>query len=63
MMVSRSALSIRPQRAISGKVRPQPRHMLVLGSIMQMATQGVSFLFSLIPHQMHILRHTASVIP
>jgi hypothetical protein len=40
----RSALSIRCQRAISGKVRPQPKQRLVLGSIMQMAMHGVSIL-------------------
>lgn len=44
MIASRSALSIACQRAISGKVRPQPKHSLVLGSIMQTATQGVSLL-------------------
>src|ERR1700729_3326108 len=40
----RSALSMRGQRAISGSVRPQPRQRLVLGSIMQMAMHGVSWL-------------------
>jgi hypothetical protein len=40
----RSALSIRCQRAISGKVRPQPKQRLVLGSIMQTAMHGVSML-------------------
>lgn len=43
---SRSALSIACQRAISGKVRPQPKHSLVLGSIMQTATHGVSLLIA-----------------
>ena len=41
---SRSALSMACQRAISGKVRPQPKHSLVSGSIMQTATHGVSLL-------------------
>lgn len=44
MSASRSALSMACQRAISGKVRPQPKHSLVLGSIMQTATHGVSLL-------------------
>lgn len=44
MTESRSALSMACQRAISGKVRPQPKHSLVLGSIMQTATHGVSLL-------------------
>lgn len=41
---SRSVLSMACQHAISGKVRPQPKHSLVLGSIMQTATHGVSLL-------------------
>ncbi|MFK4656259.1 hypothetical protein ABIF97_006193 [Bradyrhizobium japonicum] len=41
---SRSVLSMACQRAISGKVRPQPKHSLVFGSIMQTATHGVSLL-------------------
>ena len=44
MIASRSALSIRCQRAISGSVRPQPKQRLVLGSIMQTAMHGVSML-------------------
>jgi hypothetical protein len=44
MTASRSALSMACQRAISGNVRPQPKHSLVLGSIMQTATHGVSLL-------------------
>lgn len=44
MTASRSALSMACQRAISGKVRPQPKHSLVFGSIMQTATHGVSLL-------------------
>jgi hypothetical protein len=32
------------QRAISGSVRPHPKHSFVLGSIMQTATHGVSLL-------------------
>ena len=41
---SRSALSMRCQRAISGSVRPQPKQRLVLGSIIQTAMHGVSLL-------------------
>ena len=41
---SRSALSMRCQRAISGSVRPQPKQRLVLGSIIQTAIHGVSML-------------------
>jgi len=37
MIANRSALSMRCQRAISGKVRPQPKQRLVRGSIMQTA--------------------------
>jgi hypothetical protein len=44
MTDSRSARSIRCQRAISGSVRPQPKQRLVLGSIMQTAIHGVSLL-------------------
>lgn len=44
MIASRSALSMACQRAISGKVRPHPKHSLVFGSIMQTATHGVSLL-------------------
>jgi hypothetical protein len=42
MMLRRSALSMRPQRAISGSVRPHPKQSLALGSMTQMATHGVS---------------------
>ena len=41
---SRSARSMRCQRAISGSVRPHPKQRLVLGSIMQIAVHGVSWL-------------------
>ena len=44
MILSRSALSMRCQRAISGKLRPQPKQRLVLGSIMQTAMHGVAML-------------------
>jgi len=39
-----SELCIRCHRAISGNVRPQPKHRLVLGSIIQTAMHGVSLL-------------------
>jgi hypothetical protein len=47
MTARRSARSIRCQRAISGSVLPQPKQRLLLGSIMQTAMHGVSWL---IPH-------------
>src|ERR1700751_4944957 len=40
----RSGLSMRCQRAISGSVRPQPKQRVVLGSIIQTAMHGVSWL-------------------
>src|ERR1700751_499350 len=40
----RSGLSMRCQRATSGSVRPQPKQRLVLGSIIQTAMHGVSWL-------------------
>jgi hypothetical protein len=42
MIASRSALSRRCQRAIYGKVRPQPKQRPLLGSMMQTAMHGVS---------------------
>ena len=44
MIASRSALSMACQRAISGKVRPQPKQSPLRGSIMQTAMHGVSML-------------------
>ena len=44
----RSAPSMRCQRAISGRVRPQPKQRLVLGSIIQTAMHGVSWLIHLV---------------
>ena len=44
MTPRRSALSMRCRCAISGSVGPQPKQRLVLGSIMQTAIHGVSWL-------------------
>jgi len=41
-------LAISTGRAISGKLRPQPKQRLVLGSIMQTAMHGVSWLIGLL---------------
>ncbi len=50
MMARRSALSSRGQRAISGSVRPQPKHRPVFGSIRQTATQGDSVDIEILLH-------------
>jgi hypothetical protein len=44
MIHARSASLIADQRAISWRVRPQPAHRLVAGSIVQTLMQGVSII-------------------